>query len=53
MTQTIYRVEALLGSGRYVSHLVGADDAHQAMASVLNADDRIIRITRAKPAKLD
>jgi len=49
MTQTIYRVEGLYASGRYVSHLVGADNVTQAIASVEAADSRIIRITSAKP----
>jgi len=49
MTQTIYRVQGLYASGRYVSHLVGADNAAHAIASVEAADNRIIRITSAKP----
>lgn len=52
MTQPIYRVEGLYASGRYVSHLVGASSAANAMASVAAADNRIIRITSAKPAHL-
>jgi hypothetical protein len=52
MTQAIYRVQGLYASGRYVSHLVGADNATQAMASVAAADNRIIRITSAKPTHL-
>ena len=49
---TIYRVEGLYASGRYVSHLVGAPDARTAMDSTLAADNRIIRVTRCKPANL-
>ena len=52
MAQSIYRVEGLYASGHYVSHLVGADDAAQAIASVEAADSRIIRITSAKPAQI-
>ena len=46
---TIYRVQGVYASGRYVSHLVGAYSAKNAMESTLNADNRIIRITSAKP----
>lgn len=49
---TVYRVEGLYASGRYVSHLVGSRDAHHAIASTLAADNRIIRVTRCKPAHL-
>ena len=52
MTQPIYRVEGLYASGLYVSHLVGAPDAVRAITSVSAADNRIIRITSAKPANL-
>lgn len=41
-----YRVQGYYASGRFISHLVGANDVHQAIASVLAADNRIIRITR-------
>ena len=50
MTQTIFRVQGVYASGRYVSHLVGAADIQTAMASVLNADSRILRITRVTTA---
>ena len=43
----IYQVQGLYASGRFVHHLVGAYDARQAMASVLAADSRIIRVTKA------
>lgn len=43
----IYQVQGFYASGRFVSHLVGASDANEAIASVLAADNRIIRITRA------
>jgi len=46
---TIYRVQGVYASGRYVSHLVGAYSAKNAIDSVTNADNRIIRITSAKP----
>lgn len=44
-----YRVQGYYASGRFVSHLVGATDVRQAIASVLAADSRIIRVTRAVP----
>ena len=47
---TIYRVQGLYASGRYVSHLVGAFNVRQAIDSVLNSDSRIIRVTKALPA---
>lgn len=47
MTQKIYRVAGYYASGRYVSHLVGADSVDQAVNSVLAADNRIIRIVKA------
>ena len=50
---TIYRVQGVYASGRYVSHLVGAYSAKHAMESTLNADNRIIRITSAKPSLLN
>ena len=52
ISSTVYRVEGLYASGRYVSHLVGAPDVRTAIASTLNADDRIIRVTKAKPVNL-
>jgi len=52
MSQTIFRVEGVYATGCYVSHLVGADDVKTAMASVLNADSRIVRITKAIPEHL-
>ena len=52
MNSTIYRVEGYYASGRFVSHLVGATDANHAIDSVTNADNRIIRITSAKPTLL-
>ena len=51
-TDRIYRVEGVYNSGRYVSHLVGAATAKNAIDSVLNADSRIIRVTSAKPISL-
>ena len=49
---TIYRVEGYYASGRFVSHLVSANDANHAIDSVTNADNRIIRIISAKPTLL-
>ena len=46
---TIYRVQGYYASGQFVSHLVGAYSAKNAIDSVTNADNRIIRITSAKP----
>ena len=46
---TIYRVEGYYSSGRFVSHLVGAYSAKNAIDSVTNADNRIIKITSARP----
>jgi len=49
MTNTnlpIYRVQGYYSSGKFVSHLVGATDPINARDSVLNADNRIIRITQ-------
>ena len=42
----IYRVQGYYASGRFVSHLVGATDVINARDSVLNADNRIIRVTQ-------
>ena len=50
---TIYRVQGVYASGKYVTHLVGAYNAKHAMESTLNADNRIIRITSAKPSLLN
>ena len=47
MTQPIYRVQGVYASGRYVSHLVAADDAVRAIHQVSEIDNRIIRITAA------
>ena len=47
MTESIYRVQGYYASGRFVSHLVGATDPKTAIASVLAADNRIIRISSA------
>ena len=52
MTQKIFRVQGVYASGRYVSHLVGADNVNQAAASVLNADSRILRVTKILPASV-
>ena len=46
---TIYRVQGYYATGRFVSHEVGAFNARQAIDSILNADNRIIRITKALP----
>jgi hypothetical protein len=48
----IYQVQGFYASGRFVSHLVGASDANEAIASVLAADNRIIRITRAVESRI-
>ena len=48
----VYRVQGVYASGRYVSHLVGAEDADHAIRSVLAADARILRVTRALPVNL-
>lgn len=53
MTQPIYRVQGLYASGRYVSHLVAADDAIRAIHNVQAIDNRIIRVTDARPVSLD
>lgn len=53
MTQPIYRVQGLYASGRYVSHLVAADDAIRAIHNVQAVDNRIIRVTDARPVNLD
>ena len=50
MTQTIFRVQGVYASGRYVSHLVGAANVQNAIDSVLNADSRILRVTRVTHA---
>lgn len=50
--RSIYRVQGYYASGRFVSHLVGATDAKNAIDSVTNADNRIIRVTSAKPTLL-
>ena len=52
MTSLIFRVQGVYASGRYVSHLVGADNVNQAAASVLNADSRILRVTKILPANV-
>ena len=46
---TIYRVQSYYASGYFVSHLVGAMNVRQAINSVLEADNRIIRVTKAVP----
>jgi len=46
---TIYRVHGYYASGVYVTHQVGAFNVRQAIDSVLNADSRIVRITKATP----
>ena len=42
----IYKVQGLYASGRYVSHQLGAKDAHDAQQAVKEVDPRIIRITK-------
>ena len=49
--QKIYRVGGFYASGIYHSHLVGATSAQQAIDSVLAADSRLIRITKATIAQ--
>jgi len=49
----LYRVNGVYNSGRYVSHLVGAYSPQNAIDSVLNADNRIIRITSAVKTELN
>jgi len=46
---TIYRVQGYYASGLFVSHEVGAFNVRQAIDSVLAADNRIIRVTKATP----
>lgn len=53
MSQSIYRVQGVYASGRYVSHLVSAADAVRAIHNVQAVDNRIIRITEARPVDLD
>lgn len=53
MTQPIYRIQGVYASGRHVSHLVAADDAIRAIHNVQAVDNRIIRITDARPVNLD
>lgn len=48
----IYRVEGVYVSGKIVSHLVGAYSAKNAIDSVNAADNRIIKITSAKPTSI-
>ena len=48
----IYRVQGYYASGRFVSHVVGAFNVRQAIDSVLEADNRIIRVTKALPITL-
>jgi hypothetical protein len=43
MTQPIYRVQGVYASGRYVSHLVAADDDIRAIHNAQAIDNRIIR----------
>lgn len=50
MTQPIYRVSGVYASGRYVSHLIAADDAIRAIHNVQAVDNRIIRVTEARVA---
>ena len=49
MTNTnlsVYRVQGYYASGRFVSRFVGATDVINARDSVINADNRIVRITQ-------
>lgn len=46
---TLYRVQGYYSSGKLVSHLVGAYSAKNAIDSVTNADNRIIRVISATP----
>ncbi len=48
----VYRVSGYYSSGKFVSHLVGAHTAKNAIDSVVNADNRIIRITSAVPTSI-
>lgn len=41
-----YRVSGYYSSGRFVSHLVGATGPNNARDSVINADNRIVRVTQ-------
>ena len=52
MTNSIYRVEGYYTSGRFVSHLVSAVDAIRAIYNVTEIDNRIIKVTSAKPVSL-
>ena len=45
----IYRVQGYYATGYFVSHEVGAFNVRQAINSVLDADNRIIRVTKALP----
>ena len=49
--QTIYRVGGYYASGVYHTHLVGAENARRAIDSVLAADNRFVRITKATIAR--
>ena len=53
MFPTLYRVQGLYASGRYVSHLVASADATRAIRNVLDIDNRIIRVTEARFVNLD
>ena len=53
MTQSIYRVQGVYASGRYVSHLIEAVDALRAIQHLQAVDNRVIRVTDARPANLD
>lgn len=53
MTQSIYRIQGVYASGRYVSHLVAANDALRAIQNVQAIDNRIIRVIDARPVSLD
>jgi len=49
MTNTnlrIYRVSGYYASGRFVTHEVGATDAINARNSVVDADNRIIKVAK-------
>ena len=53
MTKPIYRVQGFYNSGRYVSHLVPANDAIEAIMCVTQIDNRIIKVADARPVNLD
>lgn len=53
MTKPVYRVQGFYNSGRYVSHLVPANDAIEAIMCVTQIDNRIIKVADARPVSLD